>query len=238
MGGERVVFWGEGGKLMSSFFFPSKLILFINTAYMHIVMKLWSEASAEIIFPLPRNKGRKNLSENIHALQTPIPFQTISSSPLRNHLRLLRIPPFQQNPTRPIKKRSNDGQTSGNSVALYITGTLLRRIELRRNEIGDVCDGVGERHADGAFGIGREVRGDPCYGQGGDGVETCDEDEHACVAGVWIGCCHADEVAGCDGDAASDDEDAAFSEFVGEVDLNCEGDGAEDVDGDGHVVHF
>lgn len=65
---------------------------------------------------------------------------------------------------------------------------------------------------------------------------TYDEDEHAGVASVWVGCSHADKVTDCDGNTAPDDECSTLPESIGEVDLDYEGDGAEDVNWDGHVV--
>lgn len=65
---------------------------------------------------------------------------------------------------------------------------------------------------------------------------TYDENEHASVASVWIWCSHADEVTDCDGNTAADDKCSTLPESVGEVDLDCEGDGTEDVNWNGHVV--
>lgn len=65
---------------------------------------------------------------------------------------------------------------------------------------------------------------------------TYDQYKHASVTSVRRRSRDTDEITHCNRNAASDDERSTSPELVGKVDLDHEGDRAEDVDRNGHVV--
>jgi hypothetical protein len=93
--------------------------------------------------------------ENIHSIEALISFQSIRGSTLSDHHRLLRIPTLKQQPARSIQKSSNDSQAGRYCVALDVSWTLLAGVQLRRDHVRHVCNGVCERQSERAFRVRR-----------------------------------------------------------------------------------
>ena len=95
------------------------------------------------------------LLQNVLKLKRLVAFLIIRQRPFSDHLRLLRIPSPKQEPARGVKKSSDKRQASRYRVSDNVTRTLLTGVQLAGDEVRKVGQTVGERLADGAFGVGR-----------------------------------------------------------------------------------
>lgn len=102
-----------------------------------------------------------NLLKDVHGVQGHIALQTIRRRSLRQELLLSLVAVSEKKPTGAIQKRSHNGQSGRDRIALDVPGPLLRGIELRGHQVGDVANRVRQRHAKSPLVIRCEVGGDP-----------------------------------------------------------------------------
>ena len=109
-------------------------------------------------------------SKYILMVKTLVPLETVGGSSLRYQLLFPVVPNPQQKPAGAVKKCSYNSQAGRNGITLNVPWTLLSWIELGRDEIGEISNRAGERHAKGTFVIWRQSASCPRDGEGGNRI--------------------------------------------------------------------